>query len=365
MFSPASKTCFTLGVVAVVGGLGYAAATGDRAGFTLLVFLGVLAAALGALLFFALGPDASPDAAADTEVGESRKVDTTDVPRASVWPLVAAAGLGILAAGAAVDALLGAGVIVGLIATFAWLAQVWREHPSWTQEMTDRLNDRFVVPVGLPGTVIALVGIGVVSFSRLLLAVNKNAAAVIALLAALGIMAGCAFVASRERMGRAALTGLSTFAVVTVVAAGIAGAVKGEREFHPHGGETGEGHGKDYKIVADDLEFDLDRMDLAAETDIKLIFDNEDEGVPHNWSLYTEKGGKVLFEGEIITGPDTISYEFTAPDSGSFYFQCDVHPNMSGEVAVSREASQPEEESGQAPDPASSNRADTSSTEDH
>jgi plastocyanin len=364
VFTAASKTCFTLGVVAVIGGLAYAAATGDRAGFTLLEFLGFLAASLGALWFFALGPDTSRADASDTEVGESRKVDTTDVPRPSIWPLVAAVGVGLLAAGAALDALLGAGVIVGLIATFAWLAQAWREHPSWTQEMTDRLNDRFVVPIGLPGTVIALVGIGVISFSRVLLAVNKDLAALIALLAAIAIMAGCAFVASRERMGRAALTGLSTFAVVTVVAAGIAGAVKGEREFHHAGGEH-EGHGKQYRIAADDLEFDLTRMDLPAETDVTLVFENEEEGVPHNWSLYTEKGGKELFIGEIITGVDTIEYEFTAPDSGTFYFQCDVHPAMSGEVAVSREASEPEEESGQATDPASQNRNQRTSTDDH
>ena len=364
MFSPASKTCFSLGVVALIGGLVYAAASGDRAGFTLLLFLGALAFALGALLFFSLGPDTSREAAAGAEGGESRKVDTTDVARPSVWPLVGAVAIGTLAAGAAYDALLAAGVIVGLIATFAWLAQVWREHPSWTQEMSDRLNDRFVVPIGLPGTVIALVGIGVVSFSRILLAVSKDAATIIALVAAIAIMAGCAFVASRERMGRAALTGLSTFAAVTVVAAGIAGAVKGEREFHHAGEEEGHG-GEGLEIVADDLEFDLDRMDLPAETEVKLTFVNDDEGVPHNWSLYTEKGGKVLFEGEIITGPDTIEYEFTAPDSGGFWFQCDVHPSMAGQASVSREASEPEEKSGQATDPAKSNRADKSSAGDH
>ena len=364
MFSPASKTCFSLGVVALIGGLVYAASSGDRAGFTLLMFLGALAFTLGALLFFSLGPDTSRAAAEGDAVGESRKVDTTDVARPSIWPLVGAASLATLAAGVALDALLAAGVIIGLVATFAWLAQVWREHPSWTQEMSDRLNDRFVVPIGLPGTVIALVGIGVVSFSRVLLAVSKDAATIIALVAAIAIMAGCAFVASRERMGRAALTGLSAFAATTVVAAGIAGAVKGEREFHHAGGE--EGHGaKELKIVADDLEFDLDRMDLPAETEVTLVFENDDEGVPHNWSLLTEKGGEMLFEGDIITGPDTIEYEFKTPDSGGFWFQCDVHPAMAGQVAVSREASEPEEKSGQATDPASSNRDDHSSSEDH
>lgn len=361
MFSAASKTCFTLAVASVVAGFGYVAATGDRSGFTLLVFLGVLAGVLGALLFFALGPDTAPDAAASPAEAPAarRQVDTTDVPRASIWPLAGAAALGVLAAGATLDVLIGIGVILGIIVTFAWLAQVWREHPSWTREMTDRLNDRFVLPVGLPGTVITLVGIGVISFSRLLLAVNKDIAAVLALAAALAILFGCAFVASRERMGRAALTGLSTFAVVMVVAAGIAGAVKGERQFGEHGG--GEGEGKDFKIVAKDIAFDLDELDLPAETAVKLQFENKDEGVPHNVGIYVDKGGKEIFKGETITGPKTAEYKFDSPDSGTFYFQCDIHPNMNGKLVVSRDASQPEEKSGQAPDSATSNRKDKSS----
>jgi plastocyanin len=39
--------------------------------------------------------------------------------------------------------------------------------------------------------------------------------------------------------------------------------------------------------------------------------------------------------GEIITGPATINYTFTAPsEPGTYYFQCDVHPSMNGDFIV-------------------------------
>ena len=337
MFSAPTKVYFTLAGLAVLSGALFVAATGDRSGFTLLVATGLVAAALGVGVFAFVAPDLALPAVA--EAGEeaalppARPAGDGDPPRPSVWPAVGAVALGLLALGLALGkAYLVAGALLAVIVAFAWLAQVWREHPGWTRGMLDRLNDRFIIPIGLPGTVIALIGIGVVSFSRLLLAIDKNAAVLVAMVAALAILFGCAFVASRPELGRSALGGLAAFAAVMLLASGVAGAVKGEREFEVHGDE------ETIHVKADDLEFDLEELDLKP-GHVKIDFENAD-GVQHNISIYRDGGGEPLFEGEIIAGGEHITYEFDSPPVGKYVFQCDVHPQqMRGTVLVVADSS--------------------------
>ena len=332
MFNAATKLYFTAAVLAVVVGFGYVIGTSDRVGFTNLVVAGLAAVGLG-LAVFAFVPR-EPLSLVGDEPAEARPADTTDVARGSNWPVFGALALGLVAAGAAVDgSLILLGVIVGLVATFAWLGQVWREHPSWTQAMTDRLNERFVVPFGLPGTIFVLVGIGVVALSRLFLAVSAEAAPLIGIVIAFALLGGFYLLSTRS-VGRQALVTISTVAVGLVLAAGVAGALKGEREFHHAEGEEGA-----LVLGADELAFDKDALAFPAATEVVLKFENH-EAIPHNFSLYESKGGEVLFEGEILNAEGEIEYEFETPEAGEYYFQCDVHPDqMNGVVNVTEEAS--------------------------
>jgi plastocyanin len=352
VFSPATKVLFALAGWAVASGVVYAAGSGDRDGFTLLVGAGVVAAALGLASFASVDARAAVapvDEPAGADGRAERPVDTTDLPAPSPWPLVAAAALGVLAVGAAAGkSVVVLGLLVAAIATFGWLAQAWREHPSWTQAMTDRLTDRFVVPIGLPATVIVLVAVAAISFSRLLLALPKEAATFVALLAAMAILGVCAFVASRPRMGAAALRALATFSAVLVVAAGVAGAVKGEREFHPAGG--GHGEGDVVRLVAEDIAFHLEELKLPASAEVKIELDNRD-GAPHNLAVLEDEGGRALFRGEIVDGGKKHTYTVPPQPAGEYFFQCDVHPQqMKGRVVVAIEASKPAE-SGPMPPP--------------
>jgi plastocyanin len=36
-----------------------------------------------------------------------------------------------------------------------------------------------------------------------------------------------------------------------------------------------------------------------------------------------------------VTGPAKVTYDIPALDPGTYYFHCDVHPTMSGNVTVS------------------------------
>ena len=337
MFNAASKLYFTAAGLAIVAGFGYVVATSDRVGFTNLVVAGLAAVGLG-LAAFAFVPR-EPLSLVGDEPAEARPADTTDVAVGSAWPVLAALALGLLAAGAAIDgSLILLGVIVGLVAAFAWFGQVWREHPSWSQDMTDRINERFVVPFGLPGTIFLLVGVGVVAMSRLFLAVSVEAAPIIGIVIAFALLGGFYLISVRD-VGRPALATLATVSVALVLAAGVAGALKGEREFHHAGGGEGE-----FILEADNLEFDKESLDFPASSEVVLVFENH-EAIPHNFSLYESKGGEALFEGEILNAEGEIEYEFETPPGGEYYFQCDVHPDqMNGTVNVTEEASEEIEE---------------------
>ena len=88
-------------------------------------------------------------------------------------------------------------------------------------------------------------------------------------------------------------------------------------------------------ISADKLKFDVGTITAKAGEAFTITFTNK-EGQPHNVAVYRSKGGENIVRGEIITGPDK-SNEISVPAlaAGTYYFQCDVHPEMSGSVVVS------------------------------
>ena len=96
-------------------------------------------------------------------------------------------------------------------------------------------------------------------------------------------------------------------------------------------GSTGGG----VTVVAQNVTFDTDRIELAAGAESTITFDNQDAGVQHNVSIYADDtAAENLFRGDLITGPDQIAYVVPALDAGEYYFRCDVHPTMSGTVSV-------------------------------
>lgn len=89
-------------------------------------------------------------------------------------------------------------------------------------------------------------------------------------------------------------------------------------------------------ISAQNIAFDKSNITVPAGANVTLIFDNKDS-VPHNVAIYTTPAAtEVIFKGEIITGPKTITYNFTAPTTpGDYFFRCDVHPAvMTGTFTV-------------------------------
>ncbi len=80
------------------------------------------------------------------------------------------------------------------------------------------------------------------------------------------------------------------------------------------------------KISADKLKFSTDRLEVPAGVPFVIEFENK-EAVQHNIAI-TDEGGKELFRGDIIQGPQTVKYNVPALDAGEYTFLCDVHPTI-------------------------------------
>src|SRR5204863_5634466 len=88
-------------------------------------------------------------------------------------------------------------------------------------------------------------------------------------------------------------------------------------------------------IAANKLTFDKKLLKLPASKPVDLQFHNLDKGVPHNVALYAnDTAQQAIFKGPVVVGPITADYKFTAPPAGTYYFHCDVHPNMAGAVTA-------------------------------
>ena len=94
----------------------------------------------------------------------------------------------------------------------------------------------------------------------------------------------------------------------------------------------GTGASVTINLTAQNSSFDKSTIRVPAGADVTVVFDNKDS-VPHNLAVYkTNSADEAIFIGGIITGPETITYRFTAPVTPlKYFFRCDVHPFMKGD----------------------------------
>jgi plastocyanin len=93
--------------------------------------------------------------------------------------------------------------------------------------------------------------------------------------------------------------------------------------------------GTNLRILANNLHFDRDCLAAPANEAFTVTLINQENGIPHNISIYpTGQGGTALLKGEIVTGVQTTVYRVQGLPAGTYYFQCDVHPDMNGALVV-------------------------------
>jgi plastocyanin len=332
MFNTVAKIELGLAAAALVMAVGVAVASDDPGGFVLL-FAVCLAVVLAGLALTGSGfNDRAPRLApgADTPPVQMVSVVRSQVPRSSPWPLVGAVALGLVALGLAEGrALVEIGLVLGLVAAAGWLSQAWREDPTFTPREGARVSSRLLTPFGLPLMAVGLIGVIVVSVSRILLTLPRAGSIAAAFLLSVLLLTVFFLLSSRPHLGRNSLVFLGSCAVVAVVGAGSVSAANGYRTFdHPEVGPAA------LAVVAHNTAFNTKTLTVTQGQLATIVFKNED-AIFHNVAVYTTDGAPV-WNGEPIRGPKKVTYvhAFDLPP-GTYTFRCDFHPtSMIGSFVV-------------------------------
>jgi plastocyanin len=87
-------------------------------------------------------------------------------------------------------------------------------------------------------------------------------------------------------------------------------------------------------VIAKNIAYTTQQLKVPAGAPITVNFKNEDT-VPHNMDFTVDQAGsQTFYKQDPLPGPISASYQFTAPKAGTYYYHCDVHPNMTGTLTV-------------------------------
>jgi plastocyanin len=269
---------------------------------------------------------AETTSAADMPPLQMTAVDRSLLTRPSPFPLLAAIALGVFGVGlAAGHAVVIVGLILGVFVAGGWLAQCWREDPSFTGPEGVWISERLLAPFAFPLIALTVVGVIVLSVSRILLAVPKAASVAIALGLAVMLLVVFFSLAQQHRLTRTVIVTLGGFAFVALIAAGSFSAASGYRTFeHPAAASTPP----PTTVVAQGTAYKIKQITVTRGRVASIVFQNLDAGTYHNIAVYTERsGGSPIWNGEPIKGVKKITYNqvFTVAP-GTYTFRCDFHP---------------------------------------
>jgi plastocyanin len=86
-------------------------------------------------------------------------------------------------------------------------------------------------------------------------------------------------------------------------------------------------------VSANALKFDKADVAVPAGKAFQLTFTNQ-ESAPHNVAIYTDASAATnLFRGEIFSSGSKV-YDVPALEAGTYFFRCDVHPDMTGTITA-------------------------------
>lgn len=112
----------------------------------------------------------------------------------------------------------------------------------------------------------------------------------------------------------------------------------GQARPEPTPGGTPAGPVTELTIIAKKVAWNLSTPSAKAGSTVKLTIDNQDNGIVHNWALYTSEdaadaGEAALASTGLEAGPIQQQLTFTVPPAGEYFYRCDVHPTtMTGKL---------------------------------
>ncbi len=90
----------------------------------------------------------------------------------------------------------------------------------------------------------------------------------------------------------------------------------------------------DATVTAAEMAFQPGTVTVSAGADSLTIALVNNDSMPHNIAIYTDDSkAEKLFEGEMVTD-GTIIYDIGELAPGEYFFDCSLHPDMTGTLVV-------------------------------
>ena len=240
MFGTGSQYFVALTVLAVVAAVVYGFASDGGYELELMGTIVFSSLAVGGAMLLGQTLMAGDSASAERQRAADHR------PSATAWPAVAALGVGITIVGLVVSTQMTLlGLIVLLVAAIEWTISAWADNRSTDPATNKAIRDRLLQPIETPVFAVAAVAFPVFLFSRVLLAVSRDAASYVAMTFAAVVLAIAFIVYAKPGLLRRAVPALLAIGAVVVIVVGIVSAGIGERDFHQpvdeeHTEEVGE-----------------------------------------------------------------------------------------------------------------------------
>ena len=351
---PTGRILFVLALLALVVGIFYAAVAREYAGAMMLMLFS------GALMYIA-----STLLKAGTEMDDEEPeamLGPEHAPTPSWWPIVMAAGASVLVISLVISPFLVAlGLPLFVVGAAGWFRQTGlpahgHAAPEHAAEpaveeapapdgprVLEPSADTLILRLPMRGVVAALALLGAVAamalFAVLLYSIPKDATPLLSTGVGVAILVATVVVSRRRAVDGAVFRRMAYLTVVplAVAALSVNMAGLGDNTKSEAAPRSAPAHAapEPISLSAKGLAFDTKSLAVPAGKSVTVHFANQDSA-PHNLAIYrTSKATAVLFQGDLVDPGQSTDYAIPALPAGTFYFRCDVHPDMDGQV-VSR-----------------------------
>jgi plastocyanin len=128
--------------------------------------------------------------------------------------------------------------------------------------------------------------------------------------------------------------GFGAIAVAAVLAAGGGAGIRPAAADDMKMGPTCSPAGTSLALTAQDHKFDKGCLAVPAGDSFTIRFDNKDNDRHNVAILPSHTATTTLFQGDIVAGPKSLTYNVPALKAGTYHFHCEVHPNLMNGVFV-------------------------------